>query len=895
MRTSKQLLTVITLFAVIVIAAYFFIYRFRQNLKQEEEGLTAFEMMSLWGQMRAYPFESIPGEKFKNAFDKMKLDEEKKIKNRLLRMSASTTAVQSSPWVPLAPKNFAGRILCLGFHPTDQNTIWAGSASGGLWKTTNGGTGAANGINWTNVPTGFPVLGISSIAVNPANANELYVGTGEIYNTGGNGFQGHHDRTFRGSYGIGIIKTSDGGATWSKALDFSASSLKGVADIIINPLRTSTIYAATTDGVYRSFNAGGAWTLIHSIPMAMDICMKPGDTSTLYVGAGNFGSPGNGIYKSTNAGAGSPVFSKLTSGLPASTTGMIRLHISANNVNKVYASIGKSPGSTASSGLYSSTNGGTSWSKASNTVYINNQGWYAHDVVASPANANTIYVAEMDIYKSTTGSGNLTKISDWSLWNFNSTTVGTQNEGTTNKYVHADIHHLYISPFNNNTLFAVTDGGVFKSTNSGSSFIALNGGLQTAQIYANMGASTTDANFMICGLQDNATFLYQGNPGCVRKIGGDGFSAAITPGNDNICFGSLYYFTIYKSTNKGSTFSTVNNNSNGTEKACFSAPLVMSKNTPGTLYGGTIYVKKSTNEGNTWSNANGGAVLSNSSAPILKMAVSDYNVNKLYASTVPGGGARSRIFKSTNGASSFSEITNTLPDRYYTDIALDPTNDDRILVTLSGFGSGHIFYSGNGGASWTDISGNLPDVPHNTALFDPANPQTIVIGNDLGVYYTTGFVDGNTPPDWIPYNDGLSDATMVMDLVVAANNKLRLGTHGKGLWESHMPQPDDLITQAYEDQKTGNSITRDLPVISSAIYPNPATGPVTITLNNIPRPSRATVKLYTATGSLQSQTKYSLQPGTNMLQWNATSLKRGTYTVIIEVEGQRIVQKLIRL
>ncbi len=894
MRTSKQLLTAITLLAVLITAAYVTIYKFRQKFQvKEEEGLTAFEMMGLWGEMRAYPFETIPQERFNNAFNRMKSDEERKRKDVSNRMGAAMTTAQTS-WVPLAPKNFAGRILCLGFHPTDQNTIWAGSASGGLWKTTNGGTGAANGINWTNVPTGFPVLGISTIAVNPNNANELYVGTGEIYNTGGNGFQGHNDRIFRGSYGIGIIKTTDGGSTWTKALDFSASSLKGVADIIVNPLRTATVYAATTDGVYRSFNSGATWSLIHNIPMAMDICMKPGDTSTLYVGSGNFGSTGNGIYKGTNVGSASPSFTKLTSGLPTSTTGMIRLHISANNVTKVYASIGKSPGSTAASGLYSSTNGGTSWTKASNTAYINNQGWYAHDIVASPANANTIYVSEMDMYKSTTGGGTLTKMSDWSLWNFNNTTVGTQAEGSTNKYVHADIHHLYISPFNSNTIFAVTDGGVFKSTNSASSFVSLNGGLQTAQIYANMAASTTDPNFMICGLQDNATFLYQGNPGCVRKIGGDGFSAAITPGNDNICFGSLYYFTVYKSTNKGSTFSTVNNNSDGTEKACFSSPLVMSKNSPSTLYGGTIYVKKSTNQGSTWSNANGGAVLSNSSAPIIKMAVSDINVNKLYASTVPGGGARSKIFKSTNGATSFTGITGTLPDRYYTDISLDPTNDDRVLVTLSGFGSGHIFYSGNGGATWTDISGNLPDVPHNTVLFDPANPQTIVIGNDLGVYYTTGFVDGSVQPQWLPYNDGLTDATMVMDLALAANNKLRLGTHGKGLWETDMPQPTELFTQARE-QKVEKNNNLNIPVVTSAIYPNPSTGPVTISLNNIPKADRATVKVYNTAGSLQSQYNFQLQQGTNLLQWNVSSLKRGTYQVVIEISGQRTVQKLIKL
>src|SRR4030095_12403544 len=633
MKFPKRALIAGIAITAIVTAVLFTNENFKNEFEEteEEEGLTIFEMMNLWGQMRAYPYDEIPQEKFDKAFKRMKSDEEKKFKDFSQRMSAATMATQTSPWIPLAPKNFAGRILCLGFHPTDQNTIWAGSASGGLWKTTNGGTGAPNGINWTNVPTGFPVLGISAIAVNPSNGNELYVGTGEIYNTGGNGFMSHNDRIFRGSYGIGIIKSTDGGTTWTKALDFSASSLKGVADIIINPSKTSTVYAATTDGVYRSWNSGATWTLIHSIPMAMDICMKPGDTSTLFVGAGNFGSTGTGIYKSTNAGAASPTFTKLTSGLPATISGMIRLHISANNVNKVYASIGKSPGSSTSSGLYSTTNGGTSWASASSTAYISNQGWYAHDVVASPANANQIYVAEMDMYKSTTGGGTLTKISDWSLWDFNKTTVGTQSEGTGTKYVHADIHHLYISPFSSTTVFAVTDGGVFKTTN-GTSFIALNGGLQTAQIYANMAASTVDPNFMICGLQDNATFIYQGAPGCVRKIGGDGFSAAITPGNDNICFGSLYYFTIYKSTNKGSTFSVVNNNSNDTENGCFSAPLVMSKSSPSTLYGGTIYVKKSTNAGTNWSNANGGAILSNSSAPLLKMAVSDYNVNKVCAS-----------------------------------------------------------------------------------------------------------------------------------------------------------------------------------------------------------------------------------------------------------------------
>lgn len=873
----------------------------QEGPEEEENELVAFEMMGMWGEMRAYPFESIPEGRFNQAFNKMR---EQEARRRSMRSSARTGDLSSTeltdsgalvasmaPWTPLAPKNFAGRILCLAFHPTNQNVIWAGSASGGLWKTTNGGTGAANGINWTNVATGFPVLGISALAVNPSNANELYAGTGEVYNTGGAGYQGHNDRTFRGSYGIGIIKTTDGGATWTKALDFSYSSLKGVADIIINLLRPATVFAATTDGVYRSNNSGQTWQLIHTTPMAMDICMKPGDTSTLYVGAGNFGSTGTGIYRSTNAGAATPAFTKLTSGVPTDITGMIRLHISPDNVNKVYASIGKAPNTSTSSGLYSSTNGGSSWSKASSTAYINNQGWYAHDVVASPSNANTVYVAEMDMYKSTKGGNSLNKLSDWSLWDFNNTTVGTLNEGTTNKYVHADIHRLYVSPFSNTTIYAVTDGGVFKTTNSGSSFAGLNGGLQTAQIYANMAVSGTNPNFMICGLQDNATFVYDGLPGCKRKIGGDGFSAVIDPTNDNNCFGSLYYFTVYRSLNRASSFSAVTNNSSGAEKACFSAPLVMSPANTNVMYGGSIYFKKSTNKGGTWSNANGGVPLSNSSAPILKIGVSRYSVDKLYASTCPGGGARSKIFRSTNGGGAFNEITGTLPDRYYTDIAVDPNNDDRIIVTLSGFGSGHVFFSNNQGNTWTDISANLPDVPHNTALFDPANPHTIIIGNDMGVYYTTGFTDG-VQPEWIPYNDGLNDATMVMDLAVASNNKLRLGTHGKGLWETDMPGGGaPLIVQTTKPVDVDPVITGSTKL---SAYPNPTSGAFTLELNNVAKSGKANVKIFDLSGRMVQQYNVNLQTGRNILRYDLGTQKRGTYQLVIETPGGKVLQRIVK-
>jgi len=209
---------------------------FKENEEEEEfeegEILKGFD---LWTEMRAYPNKDIQAPGFSRAYTQ----------SQAMSIQARSDDLQmdlpnTSPWSELAPLNFSGRILCVSFHPTNPNIMFVGSASGGLWKTTNGGTGNVSGINWTYVPTGFPVLGVASIAINPTDPNEMYIGTGEVYSIApaatGTIAHGGYERTFRGSYGIGILKTTDGGVTWTKALDFAASNLKGVMDLAINPL-----------------------------------------------------------------------------------------------------------------------------------------------------------------------------------------------------------------------------------------------------------------------------------------------------------------------------------------------------------------------------------------------------------------------------------------------------------------------------------------------------------------------------------------------------------------------------------------------------------------------------------------------------------------------------------
>jgi hypothetical protein len=767
--------------------------------KEEEEKGEAIKAFDLWSEMRTYPHNNLEAPGFTESFEKsLKMGFTDRMNS--LGMNSVTTA----PWAALAPMNFAGRILSIAFHPTDANTMWVGSASGGLWKTTTGGTGGPGGISWQYVPTGFPVLGISSIVVNPSDPNEIYIGTGEVYNpsaAAGGATGAGHTRTFRGSYGIGILKTTNGGTTWTKTLDFSNSSIKGVMDMLIHPTTPSTVFAATTDGVYRTTNSGGTWTLIHNVTMAMDMVFKPGNPDVIYVGCGNFQSAGTGIYKTTNANALTPSFTQLTSAsLPSPISGKIMLAISANNPNRVYASIGKDPNTSHTQGLYVSTNEGSTWAAAGTPNMLNSQGWYSHDVAVSPTNASRLLWGELDTYLSTDGGATKTQTGFWSEWDVNNTTVGDLTEGQSDAnptdYVHADVHRIEASPHDvtGNTFFLCTDGGLFRTTDGGNNFNTLNGGLNTAQIYAKMSVHPTNPNYMLCGLQDNEAMVYEGNTGC-RRIGnlGDGFHATMNS-TGTIQIVESYYFNRRRSTNSGASFGA--GSGAVAELACFNVPMVYSKTSgSGYVFAGSIYFKRSADNGATWSNLNGGVAIAGANNPIIAMEAPSNSV--VYFSTAPGSGVRSKLWKTTNataGSPTFTEITGTLPDRYYSAISVDPTNVNRLAVTLSGFGTSHVYLSNDGGTTWSSLNGSgwsgLPDIPHNAVMFDPNTPTNLYVGNDQGVYFAanvpTGALGATTPIAWYNYSEGLSDAAMVTDIAVTNTNKLRLATYGRGIWERDM-------------------------------------------------------------------------------------------------------------
>jgi photosystem II stability/assembly factor-like uncharacterized protein len=727
----------------------------------------AWQQLQFWSQQRAYPHKNIPSETYYKQY--------KKVSSALKKSGF----INSESWQTLGPHNIGGRTLALAFNPQNLNTIFAGSASGGLWRSYTGGLGAQA---WEIVPTGYPVLGVSAIAILPNDSNTIYIGSGEVYNYQ-NSFGGVTLRETRGSYGIGILKSTDYGLTWTKSLDWSRNQERGVEVIRINPLNPNTLWAGTTEGTYKSTDAGSSWQLMNSTIMVTDIKINPSDTNMVWIACGNSGSTGKGIYRTTNNGAD---WTQLTSGVPPDFNGKILLEIYNASPSTLFASVGMGSATGTGTRLLKTTNYGDSWTTLQSTLnYADYQGWYSHFVGINQNNPSIMIVGGIDLYKSTNGGANFTQKSYWYLWYLGQAIPPGEPEGPPD-YSHADHHCILYNPTNPNIIYFGNDGGVFRTTDGGETFSGCNGGYQTSQFYNYFASSYQDSLIAIGGLQDNATAIYWGTDYWRREIGGDGTSAGIDPSNDNIMYGTYQYMSLQKSTNQGYNWNYIAPPGNNVS---FVAPFVISPSNPQILYAGTDLVYKSTNQGNSWSGTGSGTF---NGDPLLTLSVADNNQNFVYAATAPVAHP-ANVYRTTNGGTNWVNITQNLPDRYPMDIDVNPNDPDTAYIVFSGFGTSHLFKTIDGGNTWIDKGAGLPDVPTSAVVVDPDFPDRIYVGNDLGVFVS---LDGGD--SWQPFNDGLVDAVIVMDLNISlSNRKLRCVTHGSGVFERPLisePVPVELTS-----------------------------------------------------------------------------------------------------
>jgi len=759
-------------FFFLTVCLFFFLPRIIQEPKYGIHFPAAQNGLEFWSMQRAYPAPNLPDSGIYEAFVQ-------KVRN------PENTSGLDAPdtWESIGPKNFGGRTIALALDPQDPNTVWAGSASGGLWKLTVTGPGESD-YTWNRISTGFPVLGVGAIAVDPRNRNTIFIGTGETY-----GYKWQDGETWgsfwmriRGNYGIGILKSIDGGRTWFKSLDWTWAQQRGVMRLAFDPQNPDTLFAGTTEGIFRTEDSGATWEHILTVVMTVDLAINPDNPDILFASCGNMGTPGHGLYRSTDGGDS---WIKLSAGLPKSWQGKAKLDIYQASPNIVYADIANY---RERIGLFISEDGGDTWSllnSLENADYSTGQGYYSHFVRINPDNNSKIFVAKVMYAVSNDGGQNFA-IPNSSIYDFVSDP----------SVAHGDCHTFVNHPAHPDTFYMATDGGVHLTKDGGVTFRNLNNNYVTTQFYPGFASSPTDPGFAIGGMQDNGTSFYYGTPDWRPWVTfGDGGYNAIDPLSENIVYTSSQFLIVYRSNNR---FSDADNWSYVTprlvgnsiayrhgdnEFAAFISPFVQAGHD--LLYAATNYVYRSQDGGRTWNSLNGDQPLNG--LPVVAMTVSRQNPDIVYAATAPylPDSVRPFVFMTNDGGQTWNNITYNLPDRYVVDLVVAPKNGNIVYAALSGFGTSHLFRRSGVASYWEDISRDLPDLPTNAVAIDPEDPKNIYVGNDLGIWVSTDY--GSS---WSSFSGSLPEAVMVMDLSISeSDRRIRAVTHGNGVWERSLLPP----------------------------------------------------------------------------------------------------------
>jgi photosystem II stability/assembly factor-like uncharacterized protein len=780
------------------------------------------------------------------------------------RLLLKKQVLNDTTWKNLGPDNIAGRMLCLEFNPQNSNTIYSGSASGGLWRSYSGGEGPSA---WHRVSLGLPVLSVASIAIHPSDSNIIYIGTGEVYGYGTTE-GGEVVRETRGMYGMGLIKSEDGGSTWKTMLSFEKKQLAGIQMIRINPKRPETVWAATTEGLFVSYNSGESWNLNQGIVMNSDLWIQKDDTLKMIAAFGNLGSSGLGIYKSENGGSS---WNKINGVFPDFYRGKAVFHAWKQDNNFLMASLGMGYENSDESYLYKSYNFGQTWTQInSDFQYAYYQGWYSHFVGINPADSSDILVGGIDMHRSKDGGKSFSQVSYWTQFDWFPENGG---QAGSSEYSHADHHSLTYQPEDAQTIYVTTDGGIFKTQDGGNSWASASGGLVTTQFYAGTSSAKYDSTLILGGLQDNASVIHAGNNRWRMIIGGDGAYTAIHPNIKGLFFASYYYLNVRKTSDYGISFSTVNI-PNSDFISAFVAPFRISESSPSVLYAARTVVLKSIDNGNLWNYTNSGRTLSPGN-PIHVLEISPLNSDIVFVATSPLTD-RMRIFRTVNSGNSWVDVTQDLPNRYAGAMVIHPQNDNIVYLTLSGFGVGHVFKTENAGQTWIDISENLPDLPTQAITIDPEFPNHVYVGNDLGVYQS---LQGGG--NWEPLFTGLSDAVLVTDLTISKQNRsLRAATYGNGLFERFLP-----YVFATDSSKNYNAILADFTLEQN--YPNPFQFVTTIPVI-IEAPTNIKIDLYDINGRFLKTViqKEETRPGEKKYSFNSANLSSGIYFYRVTVGGK---------
>ena len=689
----------------------------------------------------------------------------------------------------IGPAVTGGRIHDVEALPNDPSTIFVGTASGGLWKSTN------RGQSWRNVFADMPVSTFGDIAISRSNPNVMYAGTGE---------QNNRQST---SYGNGVYRSDDGGETWRH---LGLEETRHTGKIQIHPTDPDIAYvgalgnlwAASDDrGVYKTTDGGRSWEKILFVDEytgIVDMVIDPSNPTTVYAATYqrlrrawgfNGGGPGSGIYKTTDGGRN---WNRLEGGIPDGDLGRIGLAISESNPQVLMALIEHAD--QDQQGTYRTENGGLIWERVSSQ---NIRPMYYSHIFIDPTNEDRVYTLATRSAVSNDGGRTFTPIA----------IAPTYDVG-----IHADHHTLWIDPNDPEHLYLAGDAGLNESYDGGINFRRLNN-FPIAQFYA-IGVDMRDPYWVYGGLQDNHSFMgpsetrrWTGivNDDWMQNGFGDGMYWQADPSDSRYSYGSSNGGSYFRYDTRTGDMQDISPPAPLGERYRFdwTSPMMLSQHDPNVLYVAGNRFFTSNNRGSSWERTEDlSRQIDRDRLELMGVRGSDIAISRndgtgsfgeavtLDESPIdPGilwvGFDDGNLQVSRDRGASWTEVSRNVPGisdgTYVSRITASATARGTAYATFDGHRDGDfrpfVFRTTDFGMSWEPLHATLPELGVvNVIVEHPDNPHTLFLGTEHHAFAST---DAGAHWARIPN----LPTTHYDDMLIHPREKdLVLGTHGQAIW-----------------------------------------------------------------------------------------------------------------
>ena len=819
---------------------------------------------------------------------------------------ADSARLAELPWRSLGPAVTSGRVVDFAVPEGPKSQIgerlgelfYVASASGGVWKTTNGGT------TWEPIFDHQSSASIGDIAVAPGNPDIIWVGTGEANNQRSS------------SWGDGVYKSQNGGKTWT---NMGLKKSEHIGRVIVHPTNPEIVFVAAAGplwgaggdrGLFRTTDGGRTWKNVKNIDAHTgftDVIFDPSNPNVIY--AASFqrerrpysyvgGGPGSRLWKSIDGG---DTWTRLTEGLPKDDVGRIGLDVSRSNPNIVYATIetkvtgtGAATGNTEAS-VYRSDDYGASWQKMGTGF---SYPWYMGQIRVDPTNPDRVYFMGVQLQVSTDGGRT-----------FHSTAGAA----------HSDHHAMWIDPTDPDHLIIGCDGGVYISHDRGRT-VDFVPNLPISQYYAIATDLRQPFYYVYGGLQDNSSWggpsqtrNRQGitNADWIRTTGGDGFYAQIDPVDPNTVYGESQGGDIVRydvRTGEQKTIKPLPEFGGKPYRWNWSSPMLISPYDHNTIYFGANYLFKSTNRGDAWTRLGPDLTrqLKRDSLPVMgkiwprdaiarHQGTADYgNISTIDESPMRQGllyvGSDDGVISvSRDGGTTWTRITKFpgVPDQTYVSrVVASRFNEGTVYATLDNHRNNdfkpYVLKSSDYGAHWTPITGNLPaNGSVQVIREDLVEPNLLFVGTEFGVFYSA---QGNL---WtqLKYN---IPTVAVHDIVVHPRERdLVIGTHGRGIYIIDDITPLEKLGEAnrigtylfpvkgateYNPNSSVPGGVRGAGALGDREYsaPNPAFGAIITYFlrDSIPKSGDVTLGIYDASGKRVRELTANKKRGMHRVTWD---------------------------